>query len=91
MVTISRSIGSNQSLSRSTFSLSDCWIFQTSGCRIGYSSPLTLHDRGAKIKAGTHGDCWALQPTLLAAVPVILFYFFDFLLSMKQKIIEKFN
>ncbi|VDN60258.1 unnamed protein product [Dracunculus medinensis] len=44
----------------------------TSGCRIGYSSPLTLHDRGAKIKAGTHGDCWALQPTLLAAVPAIM-------------------
>ncbi|VDN07397.1 unnamed protein product [Thelazia callipaeda] len=42
------------------------------GCRIGYSSPLTLHDRGAKIKPGTHGDCWALRPTLLAAVPAIM-------------------
>ncbi|EJW86831.1 hypothetical protein WUBG_02256 [Wuchereria bancrofti] len=31
------------------------------GCRIGYSSPSTLQDRGAKIKPGTHGDCWALK------------------------------
>uniref|UniRef100_A0A915BKV0 long-chain-fatty-acid--CoA ligase n=1 Tax=Parascaris univalens TaxID=6257 RepID=A0A915BKV0_PARUN len=42
------------------------------GCRIGYSSPLTLHDRGTKIKPGTHGDCWALRPTLMAAVPAIM-------------------
>ncbi|VDM44287.1 unnamed protein product, partial [Toxocara canis] len=42
------------------------------GCRIGYSSPLTLHDRGPKIKRGTHGDCWALRPTLMAAVPAIM-------------------
>lgn len=47
--------------------------FQTRGCRIGYSSPLTLHDRGAKIKPGTHGDCWALRPTIMAAVPVSSF------------------
>lgn len=40
------------------------------GAKVGYSSPLTLHDRGSKIMKGTHGDCWALRPTLLAAVPV---------------------
>ncbi|KAK6102027.1 AMP-binding enzyme family protein [Brugia pahangi] len=44
----------------------------TRGCRVGYSSPLTLHDRGAKIKPGTHGDCWALRPTIMAAVPAIM-------------------
>ncbi|MFH4974146.1 hypothetical protein AB6A40_000855 [Gnathostoma spinigerum] len=42
------------------------------GCRIGYSNALTLHDRGSKILKGTHGDCWALRPTLLAAVPAIM-------------------
>uniref|UniRef100_A0A914WWP9 long-chain-fatty-acid--CoA ligase n=1 Tax=Plectus sambesii TaxID=2011161 RepID=A0A914WWP9_9BILA len=42
------------------------------GCRIGYSSPLTLHDRASKVKRGTHGDCHALQPTLLAAVPAVM-------------------
>ncbi|VDD94238.1 unnamed protein product [Enterobius vermicularis] len=42
------------------------------GCRVGYSSPLTLHDRGAKIQPGTHGDCYALRPTLMSAVPAIM-------------------
>ncbi|WKY01249.1 hypothetical protein Q1695_015332 [Nippostrongylus brasiliensis] len=42
------------------------------GCKIGYSSPLTLHDRASKIMTGTHGDCHALQPTLMAAVPAIM-------------------
>ncbi|KJH46143.1 CoA ligase 4 family protein [Dictyocaulus viviparus] len=42
------------------------------GCKVGYSSPLTLHDRASKIKAGTHGDCHALKPTLMAAVPTIM-------------------
>uniref|UniRef100_A0A0N5AK34 long-chain-fatty-acid--CoA ligase n=1 Tax=Syphacia muris TaxID=451379 RepID=A0A0N5AK34_9BILA len=42
------------------------------GCKIGYSSPLTLHDRGAKIQPGTHGDCYALRPTLMSAVPAIM-------------------
>lgn len=42
------------------------------GCRVGYSSPLTLHDRGSKVKRGTRGDCYALRPTVLAAVPVRL-------------------
>uniref|UniRef100_A0A0K0CUC8 long-chain-fatty-acid--CoA ligase n=1 Tax=Angiostrongylus cantonensis TaxID=6313 RepID=A0A0K0CUC8_ANGCA len=42
------------------------------GCKIGYSSPLTLHDRASKIKPGTYGDCHALQPTLMAAVPTIM-------------------
>lgn len=42
------------------------------GCKIGYSSPLTLHDRASKIQKGTHGDCHALQPTLMAAVPAIM-------------------
>ncbi|GMR41201.1 hypothetical protein PMAYCL1PPCAC_11396 [Pristionchus mayeri] len=42
------------------------------GAKVGYSSPLTLHDRGSKIQKGTHGDCYALRPTLLAAVPAIM-------------------
>ena len=56
------------------------------GCRIGYSSPLTLSDKvneilqnqkikhiqSAKIKKGTMGDARALQPTLMTAVPEIL-------------------
>ncbi|PAV90113.1 hypothetical protein WR25_05731 [Diploscapter pachys] len=42
------------------------------GAKIGYSSPLTLHDRASKIQKGTHGDCWALRPTLMAAVPAIM-------------------
>ncbi|VDK60847.1 unnamed protein product, partial [Anisakis simplex] len=48
------------------------FVISLRGCRIGYSSPLTLHDRGAKIKPGTHGDCWALRPTVMAAVPAIM-------------------
>ncbi|VDK77198.1 unnamed protein product [Litomosoides sigmodontis] len=44
----------------------------TRGCRIGYSSPLTLHDRSPKIKPGTRGDCRALRPTIMAAVPAIM-------------------
>ena len=40
--------------------------------QIGYSSPLTLHDRASKIQKGTHGDCYALRPTLMAAVPAIM-------------------
>jgi len=42
------------------------------GSRIGYSSPLTLSDKSAKIKTGTMGDARALRPTLMAAVPEIL-------------------
>jgi len=42
------------------------------GCRIGYSSPLTLSDKSAKIKSGTLGDARALRPTLMTAVPEIL-------------------
>lgn len=42
------------------------------GVNIGYSSPLTLHDQGSKIKKGTKGDCSVLKPTLLAAVPTIM-------------------
>ncbi|CAJ0959555.1 unnamed protein product, partial [Mesorhabditis belari] len=42
------------------------------GCRVGYSSPLTLHDRASKILKGTHGDCYALRPTVMAAVPAIM-------------------
>ncbi|VDM97072.1 unnamed protein product [Thelazia callipaeda] len=48
------------------------YILFIRGCRIGYSSPFTLHDRSAKIKEGTRGDCRALKPTLLAAVPTIM-------------------
>lgn len=42
------------------------------GAKIGYSSPLTLHDRASKIFPGTKGDCSVLKPTLLAAVPAIM-------------------
>uniref|UniRef100_A0A5F8HIK3 long-chain-fatty-acid--CoA ligase n=1 Tax=Monodelphis domestica TaxID=13616 RepID=A0A5F8HIK3_MONDO len=41
----------------------------TYGCRIGYSSPLTLSDQSSKIKKGSKGDCSVLKPTLMAAVP----------------------
>uniref|UniRef100_A0A8C4SS20 long-chain-fatty-acid--CoA ligase n=2 Tax=Erpetoichthys calabaricus TaxID=27687 RepID=A0A8C4SS20_ERPCA len=44
----------------------------SNGCRIGYSSPLTLSDKSAKIKKGTQGDCTVLKPTLMAAVPEIM-------------------
>jgi len=42
------------------------------GCSIGYGSPLTLSDVSAKIKTGTKGDCTALKPTIMAAVPAIM-------------------
>ncbi|KAJ7990598.1 hypothetical protein DPEC_G00302060 [Dallia pectoralis] len=42
------------------------------GCRIGYSSPLTLADQSTKIKKGSQGDTSVLQPTLMAAVPEIM-------------------
>ncbi|XP_068174186.1 long-chain-fatty-acid--CoA ligase 3a [Antennarius striatus] len=42
------------------------------GCRIGYSSPLTLADQSPKIKEGSKGDASVLQPTLMAAVPEIM-------------------
>uniref|UniRef100_A0A914DF01 long-chain-fatty-acid--CoA ligase n=1 Tax=Acrobeloides nanus TaxID=290746 RepID=A0A914DF01_9BILA len=42
------------------------------GCRIGYSSAQTLHDRAPKIQKGSKGDCRALKPTLIACVPAVL-------------------
>ncbi|KAJ3590782.1 hypothetical protein NHX12_008730 [Muraenolepis orangiensis] len=42
------------------------------GCRIGYSSPLTLADQSSMIKKGSQGDSSVLQPTLMAAVPEIM-------------------
>ncbi|CAI5454464.1 unnamed protein product [Caenorhabditis angaria] len=42
------------------------------GVRIGYSSAQTLFDRAPKILKGEHGDCWALQPTLMACVPAVM-------------------
>ncbi|MFH4973943.1 hypothetical protein AB6A40_000652 [Gnathostoma spinigerum] len=44
----------------------------TNGCRIGYSSPLTLFDGAPKIKKGQIGDCRVLKPTLMACVPAVL-------------------
>uniref|UniRef100_A0A8R1DT79 long-chain-fatty-acid--CoA ligase n=1 Tax=Caenorhabditis japonica TaxID=281687 RepID=A0A8R1DT79_CAEJA len=44
----------------------------TKGVRIGYSSAQTLFDRAPKILKGEHGDCWALQPTLMACVPAVM-------------------
>ncbi|EPB65364.1 hypothetical protein ANCCEY_15573, partial [Ancylostoma ceylanicum] len=42
------------------------------GHGVGIINPLTLHDRASKIKPGTYGDCHALRPTLMAAVPAIM-------------------
>lgn len=44
----------------------------TKGVRIGYSSAQTLFDRAPKIMKGEHGDCWVLQPTLMACVPAVM-------------------
>ena len=43
------------------------------GARIGYGSPLTLNDNGAKNAEGKPaGDLSVLRPTIMAAVPLIL-------------------
>ena len=42
------------------------------GCRIGYSTPNTLLDKSTMIKRGSKGDANILQPTVMAAVPLIL-------------------
>jgi len=42
------------------------------GCRIGYSSPHTLSDKGTKIRKGDVGDAVVLKPTLLTAVPLVM-------------------
>lgn len=42
------------------------------GVPMGYSTPLTMTDRSSKIKRGSPGDCTILQPTMMAAVPLIL-------------------
>ncbi|UMM41877.1 hypothetical protein L5515_017942 [Caenorhabditis briggsae] len=47
-------------------------IVFTKGVRIGYSSAQTLFDRAPKIMKGEHGDCWVLQPTLMACVPAVM-------------------
>lgn len=47
-------------------------VMVTSGCAIGYASPLTLTDSSSKIKKGTKGDASMLRPTLMPAVPAIL-------------------
>ncbi|XP_072970898.1 long chain acyl-CoA synthetase 8-like [Typha angustifolia] len=47
-------------------------VMLSTGCAIGYSSPLTMTDTSNKIKKGTKGDTSALKPTLLIAVPAIL-------------------
>ncbi|KAG7272934.1 hypothetical protein CRUP_002514 [Coryphaenoides rupestris] len=44
---------------------------RVAGLWIGYSSPLTLADQSSKIKKGSQGDSSVLQPTLIAAVPVL--------------------
>lgn len=43
-----------------------------SGCRIGYSSPHTLSDKGTKIRKGDLGDAMVLRPTLVTAVPLVM-------------------
>uniref|UniRef100_A0A914H0L8 long-chain-fatty-acid--CoA ligase n=1 Tax=Globodera rostochiensis TaxID=31243 RepID=A0A914H0L8_GLORO len=47
-------------------------ICLSQGCRIGYSSPTTLHDRALKIKKGSKGDCGELKPTIIACVPAVM-------------------
>ncbi|XP_022651193.1 long-chain-fatty-acid--CoA ligase 4-like [Varroa destructor] len=42
------------------------------GARIGYSSPLTLTDKGTGIRSDQRGDAILLKPTMMLAVPVIL-------------------
>ncbi|TMS38771.1 hypothetical protein L596_005420 [Steinernema carpocapsae] len=42
------------------------------GCRIGYSSPQTLHNRAPKIAHKSNGDCVVLKPTLMACVPAVM-------------------
>ncbi|KAE9415387.1 hypothetical protein Angca_008629 [Angiostrongylus cantonensis] len=44
----------------------------TKGVRIGYSSAQLLFDGAPKIQKGTRGDCYALKPTLIACVPVLI-------------------
>ncbi|XP_048838920.1 long-chain-fatty-acid--CoA ligase 4-like isoform X2 [Brienomyrus brachyistius] len=57
----------------------------THGCRIGYSSPLTLSDQSSKIKKGTKGDCSVLKPTLIAAVPEIMDRIYKNVMSKVQE------
>uniref|UniRef100_A0A0K0G178 long-chain-fatty-acid--CoA ligase n=1 Tax=Strongyloides venezuelensis TaxID=75913 RepID=A0A0K0G178_STRVS len=47
-------------------------IFMANGCKIGYSSPLTLIDKAPKVLPGTKGDASELKPTILTAVPAIM-------------------
>ncbi|CAM4722872.1 unnamed protein product [Lepidochelys kempii] len=57
----------------------------TYGCRIGYSSPLTLSDQASKIKKGSKGDCTVLKPTLMAAVPEIMDRIYKNVMSKVQE------
>ncbi|KAL2095191.1 hypothetical protein ACEWY4_009910 [Coilia grayii] len=57
----------------------------THGCRVGYSSPQTLSDQSTKIKKGTKGDCTALQPTLMAAVPEVIDRLYKNVMSRVQE------
>ncbi|XP_063793370.1 long-chain-fatty-acid--CoA ligase 4 isoform X2 [Pseudophryne corroboree] len=57
----------------------------TYGCRIGYSSPLTLSDQSSKIKKGSKGDCAVLKPTLMAAVPEIMDRIYKNVMSKVQE------
>jgi len=42
------------------------------GIKIGYSSPNTLTNTGTMVPKGGRGDATVLQPTYMAAVPLIL-------------------
>ncbi|XP_038049964.1 long-chain-fatty-acid--CoA ligase 4-like [Patiria miniata] len=42
------------------------------GCRLGYSSPLTMTDISSKVKKGSKGDVSVLKPTVMATVPLII-------------------
>lgn len=50
---------------------SECF-FLACGVPVGYSSPLTMTDQSSGVKKGCKGDATILQPTIMAAVPLIL-------------------
>ncbi|XP_053203629.1 long-chain-fatty-acid--CoA ligase 4-like [Panonychus citri] len=47
-------------------------FFISVGIPIGYSSPHTMTDKSTAVKKGCKGDAPVLQPTVMAAVPLVL-------------------
>lgn len=48
------------------------FFFMSNGMSIGYGTPLTMTDESTGIKRGVRGDFSVLQPTISAAVPLVL-------------------